>query len=488
MESKQLVRQTIGALIVVMALLSLLYAIQNFDMKLLLLLLGGFGGLLLFLYLKSTIGLEDMLRGAVYALLITTFLNQSIININIGFFSLFLYRILLIAAVFIYFMYAISDKGLKKDFDGLSVKGIWMFLAIWLVYGTVSMLWARSIIETFKYMSLMWMGLLFVYLANVTFTRVSRLIIFYVIWMGMTLLLMAIGLVNHYLHIQLPTSSLYGAGEYRIGYPTAVFFNQNDFAAFLSISFFFYLAAAKNGSSIKVRIPALVLSVLSFYVIYLTQSRAGILSVLIGLCFYVFLLVNDKLKKLLLIGAFSAAGIAVLLFSGRLIGKFQHAFTQANLYGVDETMPSNLARINLLRNIQQYIIDTFGIGVGAGNIPYYLKNHPVFSTGGVQQAHNWLAEIAGNFGIFILLGYVGLILSLFIQLYRIYKKANSRTYKMLLEASMLGLAAFMASSISPSTVSNLYFHWVLMGFIISVLSVFKKRIKAMDKGIVSHER
>lgn len=59
---------------------------------------------------------------------------------------------------------------------------------------------------------------------------------------------------------------------------------------------------------------------------------------------------------------------------------------------------------------------------------------------------------------------------------------------MLLEASMLGLAAFMASSISPSTVSNLYFHWVLMGFIISVLSVFKKRIKAMDKGIVSHER
>lgn len=488
MESKQLVRQTIGALIVVMALLPLLYLMREYDMKLLLLLLGSFGGLLLFLYLKSTIGLEDMARGAVYALLVTTFLNQSIININIGFFSLFLYRILLIGAVFIYFIYATSEKGLKRDFDLLSVKGIWLFLAVWLAYGTVSVLWAKSIIETFKYMSLMWMGLLFVYLANVTFTRVSRLLIFYVIWMGMTIFLMAIGLMNHFLHIQLPTSSLYGAGEYRIGYPTAVFFNQNDFAAFLSISFFFYVAAAKNGSSLKVRIPALLLSILSLYVIYLTDSRAGLLSVVIGLCFYVFLLTNEKVKKLLLIGAFSFAGIAVLLFSGRIIEKIQHAFTQASLYGPEEIMPSNLGRINLLRSDFQYIIDSFGLGVGAGNIPYYLENHPVLPTGGVLQVHNWLAEIAGNFGVFILLGYLGFILSLFIQLYRIYKKANGRTYKMLLEASMLGLAAFMASSISPSTVSNLYFHWVLMGFVISVLSVFKNRLKAMDKGIVSHER
>lgn len=488
MESKQLVRQTIGALIVVMVLLPLLYAMREADMRLALLLLVSLVGLLLFLYLKSTFGLEDMARGAVYATLVTTFLNQSILSVNIGFFSLFLYRILLIAAVATYILYTLSEKGLKADFDGISVKGIWLFLAIWLTYGTVSMLWSKSIIDNFKYMSLMWMGVLFVYLANVIFTRISRLLIFYGIWMGMTIFLLVLGLINHFLRIQLPSSSLYGASEYRNGFPTAVFTNQNDFATFLSITFFFYVAAAKNSSSMKVRIPALFLSILTLYVLYLTESRAGILAVIIGLCLYVFLLVSDKVKKLLLIGSVSVAGIAILLLSGRILDKLQLAFTQASYYGATETMPSNLARINLLRNTLQYILDTFGLGVGAGNIPYYLKHNPAFSTGGVLQVHNWLAEIAGNFGVFILLGYVGLILSLFIQLYRIYRKANGRAYKMLLEASMVGLAAFMASSISPSTISNLYFHWVLMGFVISVLSVFKNRLNTVDKGIEIHER
>jgi teichuronic acid biosynthesis protein TuaE len=140
-------------------------------------------------------------------------------------------------------------------------------------------------------------------------------------------------------------------------------------------------------------------------------------------------------------------------------------------------LPSNVARLNLLKNTLHFSLDTFGFGVGAGNIPFYLKNESVYPTNHVVEVHNWLAEIMGNFGIVILLGYVTMYSYLFISLYKFYKVGSNKNQKGLLEACMMGLIGFAVSSISPSSVSNLFFHWVFLGLVISTASVFTDKKK-----------
>lgn len=473
MESNRLVGQTIGTVICILLIILALFKMLEIEIAFVLFPVVWLS-ILLFAWIKNLFLLKELFKWSVYVLVASTFLNQSVLSINIGFFSLFLYRILLLFAFCFYLLYGIQERSLVREFQQIRLKGIWLFLCAWLIYGLLSILWAKSIIDSFKYMFLLAIGILFVYLVNVTFTRVSRLIHFYGMWIGMTVILLMIGLINHYFEIQLPSSSLYGGSAYKLAYPTAVFFNQNDFAAFLSISFFFYVAVAKNSSNTMIRLTALFLGILSFYVIYLTESRASILAVIVGIFAYLFLLLNQKAKKAIVIAAVAIGIAGTVLLADDLVEKVEGFIQESDTYVIGDPLPSNVARINLLRNTFYYVLDSYGMGVGAGNIPFYLENEAIFSTGNVYQVHNWLAEIIGNFGIFIFIGYIGMYLSLFIHLYNLYKKVHSSAYKMLLEACMLGQIAFLVSSISPSSVSNLYFHWVFLGFVIATVSVFKK--------------
>ncbi|MGP7816696.1 teichuronic acid biosynthesis protein TuaE [Niallia sp. 01092] len=475
MESNQTVRQTIGASILLFVIVSFFVTFFQLEIKWLFVFSAVWIAFVVITYMHSVFTTGQQLRGVMYILVAATFLNQSVFSINIGFFNLFFYRFMLIVAVVMYLLYSIKEKRLVKDFEKLPLKGVWLFLCIWFCYGSISILWSKSVMDAVKYMMLLTIGILFMYLVNILFTRISQVLVFYGIWMGMTAVLLVLGLINHFMQIQLPSSSLYGGPSYKLSYPTAVFFNQNDFATFLSISFFFYIAAARNSSSVWIRNVSLILGCVSAYVIYLTESRASLLAIIVGLCVYFFLLLNKKIKKIIGSAAVFGAIAGMLIAVPKVINKMEEWTMLSASYGGTEPLPSNLARINLLKNTFYYVLDSYGIGVGAGNLPYYLEKYPIFPTGNVWQVHNWLAEIIGNFGIFILLGYISIIFYLCFSLYKLYELSNSPTYKMLLEACLTAQIAFLVSSISPSSVSNLYFHWVFLGFVLAAISVLKKR-------------
>jgi teichuronic acid biosynthesis protein TuaE len=294
----------------------------------------------------------------------------------------------------------------------------------------------------------------------------------------MTVILLMIGLVNHFAHIQLPTSTLYGAAEYKLSYPTSVFFNQNDFATFLTISFFFYLSLTKNSNSVFLKTTSLLLAILSVSMIYLTESRASLLAIVIGFSVYMFILLPPFFKRMATMVVSAIILLSTIVFYGKIVHLVESLLSGSSYYSSSELLPSNMARINLLRNTLYYTLDTYGFGVGAGNIPFYLENESIYPTNHVVEVHNWLAEIMGNFGIFVLLGYITMYAYLFFRLYQFYKRRNSRYQKGLLEACMMGLVGFLVSSISPSSVSNLYFHWVFLGLVVSTVSVFTGKKKS----------
>ncbi|MTT31856.1 hypothetical protein GMB86_07510 [Terrilactibacillus sp. BCM23-1] len=420
-------------------------------------------------------------RSVMYFLVMTTFLNQSALSIHVGFFSLFLYRIVLIAALMVFIVHLVSEKRLSHYWNQVQTKEILLFLLFWMIYGVISLLWAKSLLEGIKYLFLLGIGILFIFLASFTFTHVSRLLLFQKIWIIMSICLILIGFVNHFGHIQLPTSTLYGGPSYKLSYPTAVFFNQNDFATFLSIAIFFFITAAKASRNVGSKTMLILFAILSVYLIHLTESRASLLGVILGCLVYLFIHLKARVKKITVM----VIGILALFspfYMGGIFNKIQTLFTAYHQYPTNQPLPSNVVRAHLLQNTFHYLIDSFGFGVGAGNIPVYLKERSIYDIDQVYEVHNWLAEIAGNFGIGILLGYITMYSYLFFTLYKLYKRQTNRQYKALLEAGMMGLVGFAVSSISPSSVSNLYFHWVFLAFTISTVSVFKRKNHLMFTG------
>lgn len=420
------------------------------------------------IWLKPHFQLHDFFTSMIYLLLVTTFLNQSVLSIDVGSFSLFLYRIVLIAATVIFLLTVLKEGNLSYYWNQVHTKGILLFLLLWMAYGCISLLWAKSVIDGFKYMTLLGMGILFVFLAVFTFTTIRSLYLFLMIWMSMTVFLMVLGFINHFAHIQLPTSTLYGGPSYKLSYPTSVFFNQNDFATFLSISFFFYLSMAGNSKSSFIKVTTLFLAVLSVYTIYVTESRASLLGVMLGLIAYGWILFPPFIKKLTMVIMAPMLVLSSVFFFEKWLGSSH------------DPLSSNVVRTNLLKNTFHYFVETFGFGVGAGNLPFYLKNEPIYETNQVVEVHNWLAEIMGNFGIIIFLGYLIMYAYLFYCLVKIYQVFQEKHHRLLVEACMLAMIGFLVSSSSPSTVSNLYFHWVFLGLVIATVSVFRGKMRTAE--------
>ncbi|NHC41256.1 O-antigen ligase family protein [Bacillus sp. MM2020_1] len=472
MQSNPLVKQATGVSAFLLVGFAIAYSLVEMQIEMMIF-LGLWAILVLTFLIKINVISKTQFPSVMYLLVMTTFLNQSVLNIHVGFFSLFLYRLVLIAAVTLFFVHVIKERNLPQIWNQVNVKGVLLFLLFWVAYGAVSLLWAKSVIEGIKSLILLGMGISFVFLAVFTFRKMINLYLFYGIWMFMTVILMVIGLTNHLAHIQLPTSTLYGAPEYKLSYPTSVFFNQNDFATFLTISFFFYLSFTKNSKHVFLKTTSLLLAIICVYLIYLTDSRASLLGVMIGLIVYMFILLPRYLKRIAAIIGSAVILLGTIVF----LAKLPDLFSASTFYSSNEMLPSNVARLNLLKNTLHFSLDTFGFGVGAGNIPFYLKNESIYPTNHVVEVHNWLAEIMGNFGIVILLGYVSMYAYLFISLYKFYKVGSSKNQKGLLEACMMGLIGFAVSSISPSSVSNLFFHWVFLGLVISTVSVLTDKKK-----------
>ncbi|MGE6630238.1 teichuronic acid biosynthesis protein TuaE [Bacillus sp. NPDC077027] len=417
---------------------------------------------------------EQLFMVALYILIALTFLNNAFFSVNVGFFSLFLYRIMLIV-VFVLFVWRMREQGTYiPKWQNIRLKGILGFFAAWFLYGLISLLWAHSVTDGVKYMSLLAMGIGFVFLAVMYIQRMDQVITFYSIWLVMTVFLMAIGFYNHFTLHHLPNTSLYLGPEYKQHYPTAVFFNQNDFATFLSISFFLYLACMRQMKNGYVKAFGFIGALLAFCLILLTESRASLLGVLAGIAIYIWLILPRLLKKWSIFTACALSIVIVAIFSSKIYSVFHELFFASQVaHSFSEPIPSNIARANLIKNALHFFSDSNGFGVGAGNVSYYLAHFSIFDTDQVVEVHNWLLEIMTNFGFTVMLGYISIYAYLMFSLYKHYQKTETRKVKMVIEGLFAAMLSFLVSSISPSSISNLYFHWVFLGLVMAAVNILK---------------
>ncbi len=442
-------------------------------------------GLIILLFVKPLLQSKSFVFFMIYLLIASTFLNNAFLGINLGFFSLFPYRIALVFMTMLVLYKFIMDQSHKYLWEQIKVKNILYFLIFWLIYASVSLLWSLSVIEGIKYLSLLVMGLLFLFIIVFYMNKMDHLVGIHYIWMVMTVFLMVIGFYNHVTKIHLPSSTLYLGPEYKQHYPTAVFFNQNDFATYLSISVFFFISYVKNATNGFLKGVSFCLIFGILYLIYATDSRAALLGVFVGAAFYIYLLLPRLLKKISFWGALIGVIGVFIVFFERIYNKFFELFLASQEHhNFAEAMSSNMGRANLLKNSLNFILDTYGMGVGSGNAEVYMSSRPIYDTDNIVNIHFWFVEIFVNFGILIFLGYILLYAYFIWFLFRNYNRKMQSKDKLIIEALLGALVCFIVSSISPSSISNLFFHWVLISFVIATINYLKisKENKSLPLG------
>lgn len=256
-------------------------------------------------------------------------------------------------------------------------------------------------------------------------------------------------------------------GMYTVNrWPVASFLNTNDFCTYLSISFPFVLAYFMYKNNIWYKSIIILTLFSSLLLMFRAGSRANILAVVLGLAF-LWLLSNldGRLEKLVILvfSVFFLLLIIIGISSSSLGDKILNKFI-----GNDKS--SDQLRMNLIRNGMIYLKNSNYLGVGAGNLEYWLPNFQYYKTFNFLYIHNWWVETLVNYGVVIFGGYLYSWINLLLT--STTKKSRNKKVSQILG---MGILVFALASTSPSSILLMKWLPIYTGLTISCITFLEKR-------------
>lgn len=244
--------------------------------------------------------------------------------------------------------------------------------------------------------------------------------------------------------------------------PVSVFYNTNNFAVFLFISIFILYALGERSRNLHLKILYKVMSASSISLVFFTQSRGVIMSVLISLTAFFILSNFEKIKKLLEIKR-----SRVIFIGTSFLITVAIAMTLFYVF-IGNLDISTADRITLVRNGVVFFTSTNGRGVGAGNIEYWMEMHRQFELyRHDMNIHNWWLEILVAYGIVVFSLYIIFYYKLFKSNFLKFAKSTNQIDKSFSKAVMCIMIGFLIASIVPSTLIFHIFHWVFWAVMIA---------------------
>ncbi|WP_175990080.1 O-antigen ligase family protein [Bacillus sp. Marseille-Q1617] len=429
---------------------------------------------------------------AVSLLIISSFIGAAVPLFKVAGFTIYPFRILLGLCVFMlagFFYY--RNQTIIHSLKSLKDNSYTYLGLFWIFYAVLSLAWSVNTMNTIQDIIFLLSGLLTIYFILLVYKNKKDYEELFFYWIVMSLLLIAIGLINHFLQIHLPVSRINTVAQYQKHIPTAVFTNENDFASFLAIASFFFLSLLKNGKVLLYKAVGATGFLLSIYLIGAASSRANYIAIAIGLVvWFIFVLKPLQRLKMVIIGTLLSAPVFIFMAERVAAGMEIVIGIIRTLLPAEGQEDSISIRENLLKNVKVFVENTYGFGVGPGNIELYMKKFQFYNTFGDYNVHNWWAEILVHYGVLTFTGYVVLLVYLFVQLIKIVKKCTLRSERMMAESLLCGLSAFALASISPNSFMALHYNWLFIGVCIGFVYMKTKGedVRAKTNGFVNHSQ
>lgn len=320
-----------------------------------------------------------------------------------------------------------------------------------------------------------------------------------------TLGLILMALFENFTNIHFYSSKLYHFVDYNklnvpwymgFGMPklfamTTIFFNINDFCAFLSIMLplFFYDASRTKKRNL------FDLVVLFLGIIILAMNDANIVIVALVLAMIVYTILSKERKKNMMVtgvGIYLALSgfrvfqtVAIFIknkiytlspeeiefFNKKINGNVFNSAAQTDMGDVISSQISTAVsgtgslfnRWVLYLESLKVFLKTYCLGLGPAGFQPYFENHK--HKGVLVNPHNWWLEILTGYGIFVFVAYVCCICWLFINMIKRYLVNRKGVYLQVVAMC----TTFVIASIAPSSFLGYSYQWILPALCIVLL-------------------
>ena len=404
-----------------------------------------------------------------YLLVASVFLGAHILAIDIGIAKVSLYRIMLITifglgTLLMFQNHSILESTFQRQ--RLQYRLIYLF---WLFSAVISILWVSDVSRWVNGIFFVGSGVFSIFIISSFAQTESDIKRLFLIVFLMIVLHQLIGIyeimTNHYIWARLSSNR---ADQFATSWtnrlPYSTFANINDYStvifAIIPFSCIFFKLSKRNWLKLT--------SIFSILATILLLSRTG--SRGNQLAFIVFTLtivclkvLNRRVITYLVYATLTLSSVGIIVF-------FAFSSVRQAIYGELQAFishgGSNLYRINMIINGFIYFLKHFGLGVGAGNVEYWLTHYPVFEVD-APNIHNWFMDILTGYGLITFTLYIIMYIYILRQLYVSHKYSKNPFVK----TSSLYLFAYVVSFIfsSLSSASNIIieWQWVYWGVIIA---------------------
>lgn len=414
---------------------------------------------------------KKILEGIYFFMIISAYIGTSIMNISMGSYSIFPFRILILFLWLLVIIISMKNKKVKIPLNGIGYFII--FLSFWIFYAFLTLFWARDFISgiseviiLFNNISIIFFSILFLRTDD-SFKKTYKIII------SIGIVFISVGIWELVSGSHLPISAYHNTN---VNWPSSFFLNTNDFSSFLSLTFPFFLSLFRHTEKKYLKGISIVGMIITLYIIMnsgLSGSRANILAIILQLSFLFIFIIRIKQKLIyffLLMGLFFVIYIFKIDYFNYIYNSFFSLIE--NIYN---NKGSSYIRLNLIINGIYFLYLSYGFGVGAGNIEYNIRNRAIYNTFGVENIHNWWFEILVNYGLIIFILYIYFYLNMIYKLFYIRKHKEE---KMISEALLLGLIGVFFSGMSPSTFISFRSQWIIIGLSVAYIgrNYYKKGV------------
>ena len=403
--------------------------------------------------------LKNINEHYVYILIFFVFIGVNFLKFNINGINMNIGRILMLLTGLAILIIVIKNKNIKIVFtNNKFIKWSLIFFIIWSVYSLISIVMCKDIN---------------MFLINNFFLVAGTMSIFYLIYAIKEE--KQITIIYRIIEVVMFINCLYTLYlKYKnIGQFGGFYYNNNDMATVLLLAIpveIYLIYFCKKNFFMILRVAILLLYLITFM---LLDSRANVIGLLIEIIVYFigFIIIKKEkiLKsKLLKYGLITCS--IVILFVGcniavKEIGKISFKPNYTNLN-------SNNVRINLILNGLEFYKTSPFIGLGAGNLDYYLANNAIYPTNGITKMHNLYLEILVTYGIFIFIAYLIFYFGMCFKLLKAWLNSKINIgNKINILTLLVFWTNFAFSCISSSSNFSKEWLWVLIGITLASIKI-----------------
>ena len=401
----------------------------------------------------------------IYFAVAASFLAHRVIYIQLPYFRLSPYRIalILLALGLIVELWKKEITLSELLFPEKSRFSIWVFI-IWSLYAILSVFWVYDKGEWFRDVFFITSGTFVIVFLNAhlnSIDKIQKALIPAVIMLAFHNIVSWYEIITRNYHFTTEAKALaFAKAAKRV--PISTLTNPNDLAMALMFGIVLTSILFLVSKRIKNKFFLGLLVSSSLVLLILTYSRANVLGFGMGILFVFFLsLKRVRIGFRFIIPLIVVTGIIILETQFGLFSQIWHSYFNS-LSGNSES-----TRVNLLKNGLVFLKETWGFGVGAGNVEFWMENFSVYPTGGITNIHNWWGELLTAYGLIVTSLYLLFYIFLFFSLYKRFQKTTVPQVKIMAAGFMSLLVMFVLGSVSSSSNIIRDWLWVSWGIIIA---------------------